>query len=129
MVRMHRWPTIASRRGTRRRCSRLSDPVTKSTAITLTLSTTATAPYGNSAYVELYSNDKPDGDGERWIAERFVANTGGETSTINVAGDLRGKWINGTAMRVHFFAAKPSPEFFAGGDATTSEFGNAVLAQ
>lgn len=109
--------------------SAVYDPVTKSTAITLTLSTTATAPYGNSAYVDLYSNDKPDGDGERWIAEPYVANTGGETSTVNVPGDLRGKWINATAMRVHFLAAKPSPEYFAGGDATTSEFGNAVLAQ
>jgi hypothetical protein len=110
--------------------SAVYDPVTKSTAITLTLSTAAIAPYGNSAYVDLYSNDKPDGDGERLITERFVANTSGEISIISVPGDLRGKWINATAMRVHFLAAKPpSPEFFAGGEATTSEFGNAVLAQ
>lgn len=107
--------------------SAVYDPVTKRTAITLTLSTTATATYGNAVYVDLYSNDKPDGDGEKWFAEYFVANTNGETSTINVPGDVRGKWINATAMRVHFLAAKP--EYFAGGDATTSEFGNAVLGQ
>jgi hypothetical protein len=104
--------------------------VTKRTAITLTLSTTATALYGNAVYVDLYSNDKPDGDGEKWITDAYVANANGETSTITVPGDLRGKWINATAMRVHFLAAKPpSPEYFAGGEATTSEFGNAVLAQ
>lgn len=110
--------------------SAVYDPVTKSTAITLTISTTATALYGNAVYIELYSNDKPDGDGEKWITESYVTNPNGETSTINFPGDLRGKWINATAMRVHFLAAKPlNPEFFAGGDATTSEFGNAVLAQ
>ena len=53
----------------------------------------------------------------------------GETSTLNVPGDLRGKWINATATRVYFLFAKPSPEYLAGGEATTSEFGNAVLAQ
>lgn len=110
--------------------SAVYDPATKMTAITLTLSTTAIASFGNADYVDLYSNDTPDGDGEKWITESYVANANGETSTINVPADLRGKWINATAMRVHFLAAKPpSPEFFAGGEATTSEFGNAVLAQ
>jgi hypothetical protein len=110
--------------------SAVYDPVTKRTAITLTLSTSATAPYGNAVYVDLYSNDKPDGDGEKWITDAYLANANGDISTISVPGDLRGKWINATAMRVHFLAAKPpSPEFFAGGETTTSEFGNAVLSQ
>ena len=109
--------------------SAVYDPVPKTTAITLSLSTTPTATYGNSAYVDFYANDKPDGDGERWIGSAYVANTKGETSTVTVSGDQRGKWINATTTRVHFIAAKPpSPDFYFGGEATTSEMGNAVLA-
>ncbi|MGH7484555.1 MAG: right-handed parallel beta-helix repeat-containing protein, partial [bacterium] len=110
--------------------SAIYDPATKTTAFTFTLSTAPIATFSSAAFIDLYTNDKPDGDGEKFIAEAFVQNANGETSTLTIPGDLRGKWINATTTRVHFEGfAKPSPEYLAGGDATTSEFGNAVLAQ
>ncbi|HEX8171316.1 MAG TPA: hypothetical protein VF824_12315 [Thermoanaerobaculia bacterium] len=93
------------------------------TIVTLTLETAPLGNGSNSAQIDLYANDAPDGDGERWIRNDFAANRNGVPFTITVPGDWRGQWINATATRVNLLFS------IAGGQTSTSELSNAVLVQ
>lgn len=59
---------------------------------------------GNAAAVELYANDAPRADLQRWLGDFFVGTLpehgpGAVGTTITVKGDLRGKWITAIASR------------------------------
>ena len=98
------------------------------TYVTFTITTGPLGPYFNTFQLDFYANDSSEADGEQWV----FANTIYNTSTAEIEGDYRGKWINATSTRTHWFAAKPprvSSQSIAGGDSTTSEFSNAVLVQ
>jgi len=115
--------------------SAVYDPSIKSTTITVSLATKFFETYGNVAELDFYANDAPDGEGEQFIGVAPARSIGGDAFTVNIAGDYRGKWINATSSRVHFIASLPpstqslTPTYYAGGDTTTSELSNAVLAQ
>ena len=106
--------------------SALYDPGQNLTIIQAKLVTGPLGPYGNTSILDLYVNDGPDGDGEKFIGERSTPR--GETFELTINGDYRGKWLNMTSTRVHFIA-KTTGQSFAGGESKTSELSNSVLVQ
>jgi hypothetical protein len=93
------------------------------------------APFsGNYAFaIDFYANDTPDGDGEVWVDSRGTSGSQGQI-VFEIAGDLRGKWLNATAMRYEQVFARPPSRLETNGslygiDEVTSELSNTVLVQ
>lgn len=106
------------------------------TIVMVSTRTSNLGPYGNTAIVSIYANSEPDEDGEQHLRAETVRNRSGETFEVMIAGDYRGRWLNATNTRVHFIALAPpdrqkgrDADFYAGGEAQTSEFSNSVLVQ
>lgn len=106
------------------------DAATNTTRVPLTVASSPLGNVINAGVVDVYANDTPDGDGERWVGSHQTHTING-SMTIEVRGDQRGKWLNATWTRVHWIGLRGpriSAQFYAGGEAMTSELSNAVLA-
>ena len=108
---------------------------TNETNVTFTIKTAPLGPYLNFGDVDIFTNDGPEGDGETPVASfDYVQKIEpGQTRTLSVPGDHRGKWINMTWTRRHEYAAKTPPidtqSHEPGFGLMTSELSNSVLAQ
>ena len=111
--------------------SAVYDAASNRTRVTLTVASTPLGNVINGGVVDAYANAGPDGDGERWVGHSQTSRING-TMTVEVPGDHRGKWLNATWTRVHWIGLR-GPEiaanFFAGGEAVTSELSNSVLVE
>ena len=107
------------------------DPAANTTTLTLRITSTPLGPYFNDGFVDIFSNAGPDGDGEKWLIDLVVRETGTGTGSFVIGGDLRGQWINATWTRRHTYFSRPPRDqshdsSFA---ARTSELSNAVLVE
>jgi hypothetical protein len=108
------------------------DPATDRTSITFNITTARLGPYHNFGTLDVFANDTPTGDGERFIGTAEHLFTTGTMTVMVFAGDQRGQWINATWTRRHEPAfSRPvdthsHETWFA---AMTSELSNAVLVE
>jgi parallel beta-helix repeat protein len=115
--------------------SAVYDAASKGTYVTFTIKTTLLGPYFNFGEADIFANVGPDGDGEvlAGTADYLPPLKPGETRTLWVAGDHRGKWINMTWTRRHEYGAKTPPidtqSHDTGFGMMTSELSNSVLVQ
>ena len=106
------------------------DATAPATRITLTLRSAPLGPYINQGSLEFFTNDGPDGDGE-WFIGAHSGRMTGDTTTVSIPGDFRGKWINATWTREHWYGARgpgePKTNSHLGPyGAVTSELSNTV---
>jgi uncharacterized repeat protein (TIGR01451 family) len=107
------------------------DPAANETLVTMTLRSTPLAPYWSSWTIDVYTNDAPDGDGERPVGARQLQAVPDGEFVVRVPGNHEGKWINATSTRVFtvMFSrpGQPRTESAGVGDTVTSELSNTVL--
>jgi hypothetical protein len=87
--------------------------VTNTTQVVVSVKSADVALNGQ---IEVFANAAADGDGEQWIGNAYVKP--GNTATLSIPGNYRGKWLNATFTRIHDFDFGPW---------LTSEVSNAVL--
>jgi hypothetical protein len=101
------------------------DAPSNRTQVTLYVSSRITQAFpGGYVVVELFANEKPDGDGEVVLGFSAVP-PDGTPVTLMMPGDQRGKWINATASRAGRIYLDRSTIF--GDKVSTSELSNSVL--
>jgi uncharacterized repeat protein (TIGR01451 family) len=110
--------------------SAVYDPAADATRVTMTLRSLPLVATFHNWLIDVYTNDAPDGDGDRFVREERLQTLPNEL-VVTVPGNHEGKWINATLTRVQFSVflrdGAPSTNGFAGGHTTTSELSNAVL--
>lgn len=105
------------------------------TQVTLSLRSKPLATFASTWVIDFYTNDGPNGDGEQWAGSSYAQVAGdGVVTTLEVPANLRGKWLNATATRVHYLFSRPpgggtSANAFGGGETQTSEMSNLVLVR
>jgi Right handed beta helix region len=108
------------------------DAATNKTTIDLLVKSSRLGPYVNNGYLDFYTNDVPDGDGERHLATVGVSETN-KPITVVFNGPLRGKWLNATWTREHYPASKTpglGTQSHEGAFVTmTSELSNSIQVQ
>jgi hypothetical protein len=113
--------------------SAVYDPATDETVVRMTLRSNPLATYFSSWVIDVYTNDAPDGDGERWVRGQQVQTLPQGELMVRVPGNHEGKWVNATSTRVFqsFFSrpGQPRTESFDVGQTSTSELSNAVLVR
>ena len=101
------------------------DAASNQTMVTLSVRSRITPAFpGGYLVVELFSNDGPDGEGEKSLGYGEIRSDGTPV-TLFVRADLRGKWINATASRAARIYLDRSTLF--GDIPATSEVSNSVL--
>lgn len=107
------------------------DPAERVTRLTVNVTSTPLGPYFNFGTLDIYSNTRPDGDGERWLIDINTNTPLNGTATFVIGGDRRGEWINATWTRKHsYYARSPRDQSHENGFvAKTSELSNAVLVE
>lgn len=107
------------------------DAAADKTLLTLRVDATRLGSAINDNLLNVYANDGPDGDGERPVGGARGVPWDAGPFTVELEGDLRGRWLNATFTRVMFLFSRSGPavEWFSDGDAITSELSNSVLVE